>query len=257
MEDPNVELLALWDEEVVEMKKRQILVDDYNKNVTHIAGVDISFVPGDPQAACAGLVVMTYPDMRLVYEDFQHVQLNVPYIPGYLAFREVQHLVELLQKLKRDRPDLYPQLVFVDGNGTHHPKRFGLACHLGVLLDIPTIGVGKTFLVVGDLHFSKVKKEFLKSCQTKGRLLYLFVDHVIQGEAEHLQEHLVEHNDDGCFGAAVATADNLRKPIFVSSGHRMSLSSAITWTLKCCRFRQPEPIRYADQMSRQFIKLHE
>lgn len=94
----------------------------------------------------------------MVYEDYQMVKLTQPYIPGFLAFREVPHLLVLLQKLRKNRPDLVPGVIFMDGNGVLHPRGCGVACHFGVVADIPTLGVAKTCVWVqltAKAHFSQ------------------------------------------------------------------------------------------------------
>lgn len=88
---------------------------------------------------------------------FRMVRLTAPYIPGFLAFRECEFLVALLDELRGSRPDLVPQLLFVDGNGVLHPRGFGLAAHLGVLAGIPSIGIGKNLLCVDGLEMKAVK----------------------------------------------------------------------------------------------------
>ncbi|KAL3676237.1 hypothetical protein R1sor_026185 [Riccia sorocarpa] len=110
----------------------------------YVGGVDLSFSKSDPSFACGALVVLDFETLEVVYEDFCTVQLTLPYIPGFLAFRESPVLLNLLERMERKDSGLYPQLLMVDGNGILHPRGFGLASHLGVLANIPTIGVGKT-----------------------------------------------------------------------------------------------------------------
>jgi len=98
------------------------------------------------------LCVLTFPDFKVVYEDYEFVKLDIEYIPGFLAFRECAHLVKLYNNLKANRPELLPQVILVDGNGLLHPNACGLACHLGVLLDVPTIGCGKTFFALDGMN---------------------------------------------------------------------------------------------------------
>eukprot|EP00267_Zea_mays_P042896 XP_020394931.1 endonuclease V isoform X3 [Zea mays] len=121
----------------------------------YIGGTDISFLKEDPSTACAAVVVLNADTLEVVHEEFNVVRLQVPYIPGFLAFREAPVLLGLLEKLKINAPHFCPQLLMVDGNGLLHPRAgFGLACHLGVLADIPTIGVGKnrTLISMFQLH---------------------------------------------------------------------------------------------------------
>ncbi|XP_047971258.1 endonuclease V isoform X2 [Salvia hispanica] len=116
---------------------------DRGKFLKYIAGADLSFSKTDPSIACATLVVLDASTLEVVHEVSNTVELRVPYVPGFLAFREAPVLLGLLEKLKNTVPQLYPQVLMVDGNGLLHPRGFGLACHLGVLADLPTIGIGK------------------------------------------------------------------------------------------------------------------
>jgi len=90
--------------------------------------------------------------LEKVYEDYEIVELDSPYIPGFLAFREIPHLVKLIDKLKKTKPEYTPQVILVDGNGILHQNACGLASHLGVIVDIPTIGCGKTIFYVDGLN---------------------------------------------------------------------------------------------------------
>ncbi|KAH1094297.1 hypothetical protein AAZX31_14G119500 [Glycine max] len=109
----------------------------------YVGGVDISFSKDDPSRACGTLVVLDFHTLQVLYQDFSLVTLQVPYVPGFLAFREAPVLLQLLEKMKRSNNPFYPQLLMVDGNGILHPRGFGLACHIGVEANLPTIGIGK------------------------------------------------------------------------------------------------------------------
>ncbi|XP_010314807.1 endonuclease V isoform X2 [Solanum lycopersicum] len=109
----------------------------------YVGGVDLSFSKDDSSIACGTLVVLDLTTQKVVYEDSSIVRLHIPYLPGFLAFREAPVLLELLDKMKNNAHCFYPQLLMVDGNGLLHPRGFGLACHIGVLADLPTVGVGK------------------------------------------------------------------------------------------------------------------
>lgn len=141
--DPVVSLVdqqQQWDAIQDEMSTR-LIKEDKIKPIRYIGGVDISFSAADPTAACTVLVVLDAETMQIVYEGVELVQVTVPYISGYLAFGEAPHYVKLINQLKARKPLLVPQVILV--NGVLHPKRFGLACHLGVEVDIPTIVVSK------------------------------------------------------------------------------------------------------------------
>ena len=121
-------------------------------NLELVAGVDISFSGKYQNGACAGLVIYSVKYKKILYEDFAYVVLKEEYIPGFLAFRELPPTLQLFKKLKQKRPELWPQVVLVDGNGILHKYQCGYASHLGVVLDIPTIGCAKTFFDIDGLH---------------------------------------------------------------------------------------------------------
>lgn len=105
--------------------------DDPSLQLKFIGGVDISFVKDSNEDACAGLVVLLYPTMEVIYEKCNMIKLTLPYIPGYLAFRECSFLLDLLEELYNTQPEIFPQVIMVDGNGILHPRGLGLASHLG------------------------------------------------------------------------------------------------------------------------------
>ncbi|KJE98069.1 endonuclease V family protein, variant 2 [Capsaspora owczarzaki ATCC 30864] len=203
-----------------------------------VGGVDISFVKGDPKAACASLVVLSFPEMKVVYENFEMVELTLPYIPGFLAFREVNFLVALLDRLRAQQPELLPQLIFVDGNGVLHQRGFGLASHLGVLVDIPTIGIGKTIFHVDGIDMNHVKTMVVPKLSHSGATAKLVG---ISGRE---------------WGAALRSTEDSTNPVFISVGHRISLDHAIRITKTSCLHRIPEPVRQADLRSRQYLRDH-
>ncbi|KAI8977869.1 endonuclease V [Pilobolus umbonatus] len=185
---------------------------------------------------------MTYPDLKIVHRSFLKTQLHLPYISGYLAFREVEPLLQLLNELKSDNPSIYPQVVLVDGNGLLHPRQFGIACHLGVSASVPTIGVAKKFMHIPDEleNMSEIKEKSKRMLQKKG-------DHfILQGKTTHT-----------VYGAVLRSSNNASNPIFVSQGHLISLETAIHITLESSSlYRIPDPIRSADLESRAYIREH-
>ncbi|KAG0181639.1 hypothetical protein DFQ28_009529 [Apophysomyces sp. BC1034] len=176
---------------------------------------------------------------KVVHTAFLETSLYLPYIPGFLAFREVDPLLQLLNKVKQEQPQIYPQALLVDGNGRLHPRTCGIACHLGVLADTPTIGVAKNFLMIdgeGPLLEMKHVKTLAKGLNKLGDRL------VLRGTSGTV------------YGAAVRTSDGAPNPVFISQGHRVSLETAIQLVLATCRYRIPEPIRRADLDSRAYIR---
>lgn len=175
-----------------------------------IAGVDIS--TGRKQGIATGaVVVVRYPEMKPVEVKTVRQKLSLPYIPGLLSFREAPLVLAACEKLA-----VTPDLILVDGQGIAHPRRMGLASHLGLFLDIPTIGCAKSRL-----------------CGTHGEL----------GTEPGSYAELMANEE--VIGAALRTKLNV-KPVYVSIGHKIDLEMAIYWVLACCRgYRIPEPARLA------------
>lgn len=237
------------------LKSRLILQDDFGWSLPsmssdsdqsdptggklkYIGGVDISFLKEDPSTACAALVVLDAQTLEIVHEEFDVVRMQVPYIPGFLAFREAPILLGLLEKMKTNAQHLYPQLLMVDGNGLLHPRGFGLACHLGVLADLPTIGVGKNLHHVDGLNQSEVRRQ-------------------LEAKENCNKEYILLTGQSGAtWGAAMRSCPGSSKPIYISVGNRISLDSAIGVVKYCCKYRVPEPTRQADIRSKVYLQQH-
>ncbi|XP_049996346.1 endonuclease V isoform X3 [Alexandromys fortis] len=240
---PPEETLLLWEREQARLKTRVVVRDTeaWQRDPTfsglqRVGGLDVSFVNGESSRACASLVVLSYPELEVVYEDSHMVRLKAPYVSGFLAFREVPFLVELVQRLQEKEPDFMPQVLLVDGNGVLHQRGFGVACHLGVLTDLPCIGVAKKLLQVDGLENNSLHKEKIVLLQAGGDTFPLM------------------GNSGTVLGMALKSHDRSTKPLYVSVGHRISLEVAVRLTHHCCRFRIPEPIRQADIRSREYIR---
>ena len=186
------------------------LRDDLPAQPSLIAGLDLS--PPDSSGVAKGAaVVVAYPSLEIREIAVAERKVTFPYVPGLLAFREAPALLAALEGIS-----LTPDLIFVDGQGRAHPRRFGIACHIGLLAQVPTIGCAKSILVGKS---SVLEREAGSSAPL-----------IDQGEV---------------VGAAVRTRTGI-SPVYVSVGHRISLEAAITWTLRACKgYRLPEPTRLA------------
>ncbi len=122
-----------------------------------VGAVDISVAKDDDMEACAAYVVCAYPSLKIVYSDMVRFTHSQPYVPGFLAFREVPVLKEMINKQKKESSHLIPQVILVDGNGLFHTRSFGFACQIGVECELPTIGVGKTVFAVDGLNKKNVR----------------------------------------------------------------------------------------------------
>jgi deoxyribonuclease V len=177
-----------------------------------IAGADISSRRG-AYLATGAVVVLDYPGLRPVEIKVVKAHPDLPYIPGLLSFREAPIILAACEALT-----ITPDLLIVDGQGIAHPRRLGIAAHLGLWLNIPTIGCAKS-LLCGEYEEPAVSAGSYCEITDKGETI----------------------------GAVLRTRSGV-KPVFVSIGHRLSLESAIHWVLQCCRgYRLPEPQRLAHQ----------
>ena len=243
------EILEEWRKEQDNLKQKLIKSDFYNFNLDnnnntnitelkYIAGMDISAIKHNPNIAVSALVICDR-NLKIVYEDYNLVKMDEPYIPGFLAFREVKHLVDLINDLKNNHPEYIPQVILVDGNGILHTKGFGLASHLGVLIDIPTIGCSKNVFNVDGISKIKVK-EIAKKFLNKGG------------------DHYPLIGDSGeQYGWAFRSNDESTNPMIISLGHKISNETALKIVKLCTIHRIPQPIRFSDKISRRLIAEYE
>lgn len=195
--------------------RNSVKVESLTSPIRTIAGIDVSVKENISNAAIA---VLSFPELELI-ESVTHTQpASFPYIPGLLSFREGDAIMKAFNKLTT-QPDL---LVF-DGHGIAHPRRIGIACHIGVLLDIPSIGCGK----------SRLCGAFEEPLPQKGS-----------------SSDLIDKNE--VIGKVLRTRSGY-KPVFVSVGHRINLSQATDIILACCpRYKLPETTRWAHTISKNF-----
>lgn len=181
-----------------------------------IAGADVGFEQGG-EVTRAAMVLLEYPSLTLIEHHVARVPTTMPYIPGYLSFREMPALLAAWQLLSH-RPDL----LLVDGHGVAHPRRLGVASHFGLTVDVPTIGVAKK------------------------RLCGTFTPP--DAEPGHYQPLMDKDQQIGW-----VLRSKLRcNPLFVSTGHRVSQETALHWVQHCLRgYRLPEPTRWADAVASQ------
>ena len=199
---------------VQERLRDQVVRRDELTQVRRVAGLDVGF-PGGGDETRAGVAILSFPDLLLLESASARRRTVFPYVPGLLSFREAPALLEALASLSEP-----PQLLLCDGQGYAHPRRCGLACHLGVLTGLPSIGVAKSRLIGehGPLGAEK-------------------------GDWTPLRDH------DEIIGALVRTRRNVQ-PLYISVGHKISLETAVRFVLACTtRFRLPETTRWAHRLA--------
>ncbi|HEU65060.1 MAG TPA: deoxyribonuclease V [Chloroflexi bacterium] len=211
-----VHALHGWDVNVARAREiqsslaRRVITANEVTDLRLVAGIDIS--SSDAQRVARGaVVVLRYPELSIVEVQVAEGKMEVPYIPGLLSFRESPLILAACEKLHN-----MPDLILVDGQGIAHPRRLGLASHVGLFLDLPTVGCAKSILC---------------------------------GRHQPVKEEAGSHADlldnSEVIGAALRTKSGVR-PIYVSVGHKIDLASALQWVINCCRgYRLPEPTRLA------------
>lgn len=208
-----------WPEDITEAREiqeaisKRVKILSLRKNPRFIAGIDAAFFE-DKVIGVACLY--KYPEMTLIEETHAVTKVSFPYIPGFLSFREGPAIIEAINKLR-----VKPDIILFDGQGIAHPEGLGIASHIGVLLDMPTIGCAKSRLV-GEYKEPGPKKGDWSSLEYGNKIV----------------------------GAVLRTKDNV-KPVFVSPGHRIDLKGSIKIILRCIsKYRIPEPLRRADFISK-------
>ncbi len=199
-----------------QLRARVIIAPLADESIHSVAGIDVGF-PRQKGIARAAIVLMQYPSMTIVDQGLAEMPVSMPYVPGLLSFREIPVILAALEELS-----LSPDLLITDSQGIAHPRRFGLACHLGVLLEIPAIGCAKSILV---------------------------------GTHDHLPESRGSTKDLIDRGEIVGSVARTRagvKPVYISIGHRVDLPSAVRIILNCgAGYRLPEPTRWAHKLASQ------
>jgi deoxyribonuclease V len=194
--------------------RHQVITSNRLRKVRYVAGIDIGF---EKQGAVtrAAIAVLTFPALELAEQQVVRDKTRFPYVPGFLSFREVPAALKAFAKLA-----ITPDLLLCDGQGLAHPRRFGLACHLGLWTGLPSIGVAKSRLI-----------------GTHGEL----------AAEKGSWQPLMDNNE--VIGAVVRTRANV-KPVYVSIGYKIDLPTAIDYTLRCTtKYRLPETTRSAHRLA--------
>ncbi len=194
-----------------ERLRGRVVLENRFDDIRLIAGADLAFDPAT-DTAFAGVIVYSFPELEEVERRSARLKLRFPYVPGLLSFREGPVLCAAFARLQNN-----PDVILIDGHGRAHPRRFGIACHMGVLFDKPSIGCAKSLLV------GSYEEPGLNAGATTP---------------------LVHENE--CVGMVLRTRTRVN-PLYVTVGHRVSLPTAVEIVKKCCDgFRIPKPTREAD-----------
>jgi deoxyribonuclease V len=215
-----VKNLHIWDLEpkeailIQKLLSKDLIIEGKPEEINLVAGCDISFNRFS-DTGYAVVVVLSYPDLEIVEKTFHIGETKMKYIPGLLSFREAPLLIKAFEKVKHE-----PDVIMYDGQGIAHPRRIGIASHMGILTQKPSIGCAKS-LLVGDFE----EKQPIKG------------------------NHSPLYHKDELIGYALYTKDKC-KPVFISSGHKVSNEFARDFTLSCTKkYKLPETTRQAHLFS--------
>ncbi|VBB17715.1 endonuclease V [Yasminevirus sp. GU-2018] len=226
-----------WEQIQTDNSKLIVLKDKVDvDSVRFVGGLDISFDKEDDTVGVAYITVYDVKEQKIVFELHKKCKLTTPYISGFLGFREVPEYVELLEMVKHDSPEFFPEVLMMDGFGVLHHRGFGSASHIGFETGIPSIGVAKTLLFVDGLDEKVIKEKFRESCKNVGDFIELV------------------GTSGKVYGVAYKSAKDIINPIYISVGHNISLESCIKLVTLTTKFRIPEPIRNSDIKSKLFMK---
>lgn len=199
-----------------EQWRERVVLEDRFETIRTVAGADLAFDPATG-VAFAGVIIYRFPALQEIERRMARQKLRFPYVPGLLSFRESPILLAAFARLRTE-----PDLILIDGHGRAHPRLFGIACHIGVLFDKPTIGCAKS-LLVGEYDEPAARAGSRSALTFRGERV----------------------------GTVLRTRANV-KPIFVTQGNRVSLDSAVRLVCACVDgFRIPKPTREADRYVRE------
>ena len=207
---------------IQEQLRANISLINSKRTIRSVAGTDVSYSKGG-EAGIAAVVALSYPDLEILDEAVAVGKITFPYIPGVLSFREAPLLIQAFRNLR-----YLPDVVLYDGQGIAHPRSFGLASHMGLLLDVPSIGCAKEKLV-GDFGEVGFQPGSVTPLTMEGKTV----------------------------GAVVRTRRGI-KPVFVSPGHHIDLETSVELVMRTCRgFRLPEPLRRAHLVAKRIREREE
>lgn len=197
-----------------ERLRERVVREDRIGAVHTVAGIDVGF-EDDGRTTRAAVAVLDFPGLALIARSIIRVRTRFPYVPGLLSFREAPAVLRAYERLR-----VAPDLILYDGQGIAHPRRFGIASHVGLLVGVPTIGVAKTRLIG---------------------------EHRMPPDRRGAWLPLVDASE--VIGAVLRTRIGV-KPLYVSIGHRVSLETAVHWVIACApRYRLPETTRWAHRLA--------
>lgn len=193
---------------------QEVITEDQFGTVQYVAGIDVGF-ESEGTITRAAVAVLTYPELKFCDHAIARRPTTFPYIPGFLSFREVPAVLDALEQVKTT-----PDLLLCDGQGLAHPRRFGIACHLGILTNLPAIGVAKSRLVGRHEEVPDQRGAWVPLMHKGDRI-----------------------------GAVLRTRPGTN-PLYISSGHRISLETAIAYVMGCTtKYRLPETTRHAHKLA--------
>ncbi|CAF1062481.1 unnamed protein product [Rotaria sordida] len=229
------DLLPIWTQEQENIVPSIITdTDQIEQPIKYVAGLDISFVKTNDKAV-GSMVIFDYDTLNIVAKISVNCNMKIPYIPSYLAFREAPVFMKLIDIQKECCPHLTPQVILMDGNGVWHPRRAGIASHFGVLSGFPCFGVSKNVLYADGITREKIEELLTEKAS---------------GENQYVE---VIGDSGNVLGLAYNVTGFVKNAVYISVGHKITLTTACDIFKSVTKYRNCEPIRQADLLSREMV----
>ncbi|CAF3514551.1 unnamed protein product [Rotaria sp. Silwood1] len=229
------DLLPIWTQEQQNIVSSIITdTDQIEQPIKYVAGLDISFVKTNDKAV-ASMVIFDYQTLNIVAKISVNCNMKIPYIPSYLAFREAPIFMKLIDIQKERCPHLTPQIILMDGNGVWHPRRAGISSHFGVLSGIPCFGVSKNVLYADGITREKIEELLTEKAPEENQYIEVI------------------GNSGNLLGLAYNVTGFVKNAVYISVGHKITLTTALDIFKSVTKYRNCEPIRQADLLSREMV----
>lgn len=237
--DINTEQTKEWDKIQIELANMIVEKDTITNlsEIMYIGGLYLLDDKSDPSACIASIAIIDFDTRKCVYSYAESFKTDVPYISGYIGFREVPIFEELYEKFMIRKPEYSPDLLIINSYGKLHPHKAGSATQLAISLKLPIIGTGQTILNIDGLSEKVAKSDFKQQCQNVGEYAELV------GQSGTV------------YGAAVKTSTTSSNPVYVTVGSNITLTTAIDIVINCSEFRTPDPIRKAEKKAKDFMSM--
>ena len=234
------EQIKIWENKQIEMSKKFSTKDRIIniQNIDYIGAFYMYISKKDETVGCAVFLIYDFTSSNIVYRKHKIIKNKIPYISGYIGFREVPHFVDMYRDMLKFKASFTPDVIILNSFGKLHPRKAGSALQLALAINMPVIGVGKSLITVDGLEEAKVRYQFKDECSGLGEYIEII------------------GKSGTNYGAAVKTGKSSNNPLYVTIGSYISLETAIDIVINCSKHRLPEPVRRADIYSKNMLQQY-